>query len=378
MSTFSTGVALSALSGVVNAALPTIDKDINETQRFNRMPGNMLLIDGAEEQDTTGNIYGWNIRVREAAGSTQALRAFQATQYQVGYYTERFTVPFRDKTNTAFAFDRLEISRNRAAPNRIYDLLKERRSAQLENIANVNEIEVFGAPFDQNDDSAIFGLECWLRRSMASDGAFVALPDGGYNGTYWRGTGNATPIAILGGQDTAQLALERARNYVMTVGNTYVDTTLLDAVKRCINETMFEMVPGLTGKSGPSMGGDDALIFWDPEYDDQYDSFLAAGPDPRYRSGGGDYYPGKKRTLWGAQLVRTPALRNKADRPIFGLRRSMLQVIKGRGMWMVDGDGVVPGAHNVVYKPRDYTWQMICRDFRKGGFRIHSTFTTGS
>jgi len=375
MSTFATGVALTSLAGVINAALPFIDKDIQETQRFNRMPGNMLLIDSAEEADTTGNVYGWNIRMREASGSTQALRPFQATQFQVGYYTERFTVPFRDKTNTAFAFDRLEISRNRAAPNRIYDLLKERRSAQLENIANVNELEVFNAPDDSNDDTAIFGLECWLRRSMDSTGAFVSLPDGGNNGTYWRGrTGTVT--SLLGGQDCSLLSLERARNYCLTLTNAYVDTTMLDGIKRAINETMYDMTPGLTGNTGPT--GEDALVFWDPEFDDQYDSFIAAGPDPRFRGPSGDYYPGKKRTLWGATLVRTPALRGKADRPIFGVRRSMLQVIKGRGMWMVDGEGVVPGAHNVSYKPRDYTWQMICRDFRKAGFRIHSSFTTGT
>jgi len=375
MSAFSSGTAFSALVGVVNAALPLIDKDIQETQLINRMPGNMLLIDKAEEQDTTGNTYGWNIRMREALGTTQVLRPYQATQYQVGYYTERFTVPFRDKTNTAFAFDRLEISRNRAAPNRIYDILKERRSAQLENIANVNEAEVFGSPEDINDDTAIFGLDCWGRRSMDSGGAFVSLPDGGYNGTYWRGR-LGTIAASLAGQDLSLLSMERGRNYVQTVSNPYVDTVLLDAIKHSVNETMYDMVSGLTGNTGP--GNEDAIVFWDPEYDDQYDSFLAAGPDPRYKSSSGDYYPGKQRTLWGCMLVRTPALRGKADRPILGIRRSQVKVIKGRGMWMIDGDGVVPGAHNVSYKPRDYTWQMICRDFRKGIFRVHSSFATGT
>ncbi len=374
MSTFGAGISIAMLSGIVNAALPHVDREVLETQRLNRMPGNALLIDSGEDQDTTGNVYAWNIRLRDAAGTNQTLRPFQATQYSVGYYTERFTVPFRDKTNTAFAFDRLEIARNRAAPNRIYDLLKERRSAQIAAIADENEVAVFGSPDDASDESAIFGLECWARRSMDSTGAFVSLPGGGFNGTYWRGRQGAIS-ASLGGVDCASLANERARNYCITVAPV-MGPELIAAVKRAMDETMVDFVPGLTGATPGA--SEEAVIFWDPDYDSAYEELLAKGPDDRYRGGVGDYYPGASKRLKGCMCVRTPALIGKADRPIFGVRRSLVKVLKGRGMWMVDGDGVVPGAHNVVYKPRDWTWQMISRDLRRGAFRVHSSFTTGT
>lgn len=371
------GISISQLSGVINAALPKVDKDLVETQRWNRMPGNRLLIDNGVEEDTTGNVLSWTVRMRDAQGTTQVLRPFQVTQYSVQYGSQRFSVPFRDKVNTAFAFDRLEIARNRAAPNRIYDLIKERRSMQLENIANTNEVEVFGAPDDNDDDTAIFGLECWLRRSMDASGNFIANPEGGFDGVYWRGRQGAVH-AILGGVDISSLANERARTYVQTIDGV-MGPALIEGIKKALNETEFEMIPGLTGITTSSGGSDECMIFWDPRYDEDYSNLLARGPDNRYQGGKGDYFPGRSETLYGATLVRTPVLAYKPDRPIFGVRRGMIEVCKGRGMWMVDGEGVVPGAHNSHYKPRDYTWQMRARhDMRKIGFRLHTSFATGT
>lgn len=368
------GISIAMLAGVMNAALPRVDKELGETQRYNRMPGNRIFIANAKEEDTTGNVLSWAMRMREPQGTTKVLRAFQATQYSVQYLSQIFSVPFRDKTNTAFAVDRLEIARNRSAPNKIYDLIKERRSGQLEAIENNNEVEIFGTPDDNTDDTAIFGIPCWLRRSMDASGNYIDSPEGGFNGAYWRGR-QGDIHGTIGGVDLTTLANERARNWVGTTSGT-MGPDLLELIKKGMNETEFEMIPGLTGRV--EGGGEDCHIFWDPTYDEAYSNMLARGPDDRYRNGNGDYFPGRSETLYGARLVRTPVLANKAERPIYGVRTSMLHVVKGSGMWMVDGEGVVPGTHNTVYKPRDYTWQTRCRDMRRAGFCVHTSFVTGT
>lgn len=368
------GVTYAFLDGLLKATLPQVDKSFIETQQFNKMPGNKMFIDQAEEKSVIGNTYGWNVRMRSATGTTQALRPYQAITYNKGYYTERFTVSFRDKVNTAFVFDRLEIARNMSSPERVYEIIKEARSAQREDIQNTNELEIFGAPDDNNDDTAIFGLEVWARRSMDSAGAFVANPDGGFTGTYWRGR-NGTVTALVAGQDLSLLSNERGRNWTATHNNV-MDRVLVRQIKVASIETEFEMLENLEGDKGPQ--GEDCIVFMEPDLVDQYDELLAQGCDPRYSNGVGDYYPGKQRRVYGMKVVRTPALRGKVDRPVFGVRRSLVQVIKGRGMWMVEGEVKPGGTHNVVHKPMDYTWQMICRDMRKGCFRIHGSFTTGT
>lgn len=368
------GVTYAFLDGLLKATIPQVDRSLQETQLFNTMPGNKLLINNAEEKSVIGNTYSWSVRMRAATGTTQALRPYQATTYSKAYYSERFTVPFRDKVNTSFVFDRLELARNMSSPERVYELIKEARSAQREDIANTNEAEVFGAPDDNNDDTAILGLEVWARRSMDSGGVFVANPDGGFTGTYWRGR-NGTITPVVANQDLSLLTNERARNWNAT-HNGVMDRILLRQIKVASIETEFEMLDGLEGDKGPQ--GEDCIVFMDPDFVDSYDELLATGPDPRYQGGTGDYYPGKQRRVYGLQIVRTPALRGKVDRPVFGVRRSLVNVIKGRGMWMVEGEVKPGGTHNVVYKPMDYTWQMYCKDMRKGCFRIHGSFVTGT
>lgn len=370
------GVTYAVMAGLLAAALPQIDKGFGETQQWNQMPGNRIFIRNAIEKSVIGNTFGWNIRMRSATGSTKTLRPYQTVNYTKNYYTETFTVPFRDKVNDAFVFDRLEIARNMSSPERIYEIIKEARSAQKEDIANTNEAQIFDVGDSNDDDSAIFGLPYWLRRSMDSTGAFISNPDGGFTGTYWRGRSGAIS-SIVANKDISQLSFERAKTYNAT-HNGVMDRNLARQIKIASTETEFEMIEGLEGEKGPQ--GEDVVLFMEPEFCDQYDELCASGPDPRYSGGVGDIYPGTKgRRIYGIQVVRTPALKNKAERPIYGVRKSLIQCVKGRGMWMVEGELKSPGSHNVIMKPMDYTWQMFAHtDYRRCGFLIHGSFATGS
>ena len=361
------GITLTALSGVLNAALEHVDSDLIETQHYNRMPGVRDFVDRAETKSPTGNTHSWNIRARDAVGTVGPMKPYGTTTYVKDYYSERLTVPFRDFVSTAFVFDRLELARNRADPIRIYDLIKEARSAQMAEINKRLEEAVWGIPQNADDEDAIFGIEAWAGRSMTSAGAFVANPEGSHDGAYvaW---GDGTFTATKGGRNTAALGMERTKNYVATHNST-LDQTLLEQISKAIVETDFDFADGLEGKV-PQTGI--PAIYWDTTFDEQYNNFLQSGSDFFYKGGTGDFYRGREKRINGVICKRTPALNGKAHRPIYGNRvANGFQCMKASGMWMVDSESVVPGAHNVMYKPRDWTWQARCMDLRTGLFLIH-------
>ena len=332
------GITLTALSGVLNAALEHVDSDLIETQHYNRMPGVRDFIDKAETKSPTGNTHSWNIRVRDAVGTVGPMKPYGTTTYVKDYYSEKFTVAFRDFVSTAFVFDRLELARNRADPIRIYDLIKEARSAQMAEINKRLEESVWGIPQNADDEDA-----------------YVAWGDGTFTAT--KGTRN---VAALG--------MERAKNFVATHNGT-LDQTLLEQISKAIVETDFDFADGLEGKV-PSTGI--PVIYWDTTFDEQYNNFLQNGSDFFYKQGQGDYFRGREKRINGVICKRTPALNGKSHRPIYGNRvANGFQVMKASGMWMVDSESVIPNAHNVMYKPRDWTYQARCMDLRTGLFLIH-------
>jgi len=361
------GVTIASLTGVVNAALEHVDKSLGETQHYNRMPGVRDFVDRGESKSPTGNTHSWTIRVRDAVGATSSMRPYGTTTYVKDYYSERFTVAFRDFVNKAFVFDRLELARNRADPIRIYDNIKEARSAQMAGLNKHLEDAVWATPLNADDEDAVYGIEAWAGRSITSGGTFVSNPEGSFDGAYiaW---GDGTFSASKGGRNVAALGMDRAKNWVATHSGV-MDEILLEQISKAVTETDFDFADGLEGnKPNASI----PAIYWDSTFDEQYNNFLQRGSDDFYRGGTGDYFRGRDKRINGVICKRTPALNGKSHRPIYGNRvASGFQVIKGAGMWMIDSDAVVPGAHNVMYKPRDFTWQTRVMDFRTGMFLIH-------
>lgn len=363
MSTFG-GMTLAQMTNVVKAALPKVKKGFSETQKLNRFVAQREFIADAESKTPIGGTFGWTLRLRSATGSTQALRAYQAVGFSKGFYNERAQVSFVNLTNTAMVFDRIEMGYNSASPEKLYDIVDEAYSASREDMAVRNEAIIFGRRDNASDDTAPSGLMELFPPTCDTSGVFTADPVGGWNGVtivYGDGSVGTTYANI----DASPIANERHRSWCASHQGV-MDESLALLIKRAQDELNFDPIDDLKGE----MPADELVIFLDPEFKQQYDAIVNRGPDPR----NGDLFPSRKYTLNGTRLVSTTQLRSDPTRSIYGIRKSLVKVVKAKGMWMVEGEGIVPGAHNVKYMPIDYAWQFANYNRQLAGFRINGSF----
>jgi hypothetical protein len=363
MSSFS-GLTLAQMTGVVKAALPKVKKGFSETQKLNRFVAQREFIANAESQAPIGGEFGWTVRLRSATGSTQALRAYGAVGYAKNYYNERAKAAYVNLTNTAMAFDRIEMAFNSATPEQLYNIVDEAYSAAREDIAVKNESIVFGRRDNASDDTAPSGLQELFPPTCDTSGNFVAEPVGGWNGAtivYGDGSVSSTYANI----DAGTIANERHRSWNASHSG-IMDESLALLIKRAMDELQFDPIDDLKG----DMPADELVLFMDPEFKQQYDAITNRGSDAR----NGDFFPARKYTLNGTRIVSVTQLRSDTTRSIYGIRKSLVKVIKAKGMWMVEGEGIVPGAHNVKYMPLDYCWAFVNMNRQISGFRINGAF----
>lgn len=360
----SQGLTVDEMSSIVIATLPSVKKKFADTQKLNRYVAERHFLNRAEEKDPAGGTHGWNLRLRSAQGTTRALRAYQAVGFVKGYYTERCSVSYVNMTNTAMVFDRIEMAYNRNNPGKLFDLVDEAYSAAQEDIANLNEAMIFSARENATDDEHWSGLKELFPPSADSSGNFVPDEEGGHNGVYivYNDGSVGSTYANL---DAAPLTNERHRGYCMTHGGV-MDERLVAQIKKAQDDLAFDPLAQLKGEQ--ELG--DLAIYMDPKFKQQYDNLVALGPDAR----NGDYYPTRQTKVNGTDITSVTQLNQDDTRSIYLINHRVVKFLKPSGMWMVEGKGIVPGAHNVEYMPVDYAGQLVCFNRQIAGGRIHGSF----
>lgn len=374
----SAGLTIAQLNEVRLAQLPRVNKGYKDSQKFNRYTGQKYFLKHKKEvplgQD--GKIT-WKWRYKAAAGP-QVNNPYRATAATYDEYGAEAFLYYNQHVDKNFVYDTIELKANKSSPERIYNILQMRRSAQREGIANWLEAQLMtNIPANSSDRDIYNSIRTILRRSMTSAGVFVASPDGGFNGVYqtW---GDGTTTATYAGVDLSTLAAERFRNYVATHDGV-VNQSFCDRIKKAQDECTWEPLNDLEGKFEVA---DMYTLFMDPDLNQDYQNFVSLGGDDRK----GDVYPMRSYSLNGAKITPCPQLRLDLAKPVYGVNGTELQMETIEGCWdnfaELSADGKKMAAepmrfensHTSFYEPIDFFGQLKAEMPRHAGFIVHGSF----
>lgn len=372
------GLTIAQLNDVRLGMLPKVSKGYKDSQKFNRYSGQKFFLKHKKEvglgQDGKRT---WKWRYKAAAGP-QVNNPYRATAATYDEYGAEASLYYNQHVDKNFVYDTNELKANKNSPEKILDILKLRRSAQREGIANWLEAQLLtNVPTNSSDRDTYNSLRTILRRSMTSAGVFVSDPVGGFNGVYntW---GDGTTTATYAGVDLSTLAAERFRPWVATHGGVF-NQTLCDLIKRAQDENMWEPLADLEGKFETS---ESFVLMMDPDFKQEYENFVSQGNDDRK----GDIYPMKRYSLNGAGITGVPQLRSDLARPIYGVNAGEIVLETIEGCWDNFAELAVGGkrmaaepmrfenSHTSFYEPIDFFGNLFCEMPRHAGFLIHGSF----
>lgn len=374
------GLSLTQLNDLRQAMLPLVKKGFIDTQKLRTYTGQKQFMKASKVVPLgLDGKRAWKWRTKSGPGPVPNA-PFKSTNANYDESLAEASLNYKQHVDKNFVYDTIQLLANAASPERILNLLDNQRSYQREGIANWLEAMIMtNNPQNATDLESYDSLRVIFRRSMTSGGVFVSDPVGGFNGVYhtW---GDGTTNALYANVDMSLVANERFRPYVVTHDGV-VNQSWCDRIKRAQEECSWDPLLDLQGEFEVA---DMFKIFMDPEFSQDYENFVSAGPDDR----NGDAYPFKKYTINGATKVSVPQLRQDAHRPVYGVDMGNVRLERIRGCWdnfaQTTGSGTkakltaeamnFPGSHTSFYEPTDFYGNMFCENPAHGGFCMHGSF----
>lgn len=359
------GLNITLMREVFAAARTKFQKGFKETQNIRSYALQKNILSRAVTESPEHG-FEWTIRVKAAQGSTQRLNPFQQVEYVRDTYDVSLkATPATRAHHLNMQFDNLAKRINNGAMDKLWSDYKMKASAAEESLAEMWESELL-QPGTDGGDNEIRGLLYIFRRSMTSGGVFVQQIVPARNGVYY--VDNAgTVSAEMWGKTISNAAYSRLRTLVATHGGT-LGPVELESLRRGVKVLGYEYLDDLKGDKSTT----DPMLYWDEDFDDQYDQIVTALGGPRQR----DYFDSGETTVRSIKTVRVPSFNNHFLRPIFVLNHAEVKFRKESGGWRVEGEQQL--THNAFAFPEDSTGQLWAENPTVAGLFMHGEFTTGT
>lgn len=356
------GVDPQTMREVIAAARTKFKQGFKETARIRSYRLQKEILSKAVEESAEHG-WEWSLRIKAAQGSTQMLDPFE----QINYVRDEYDVSLKVTPRTATThknmwFDRLVKLINQGAENKIWSDYKMKASAAEESRAEMWESKLLNPPYTVSDKDGFLGLLYIFRRSMTSGGVFTEQLTPARNGVYYRNGAGSVASDMYNVSNVALAVYARLRTLVATHRGVW-SKTLQDTLDDCIRDAGFEYLEDLEGDKSTM----NLVIFWDDDFDRDYDKACTALGGPRRR----DLYEVGEVTARGVRTVAVPSFNNHFLRPIFGVNLAELKFRKERAGWEVQGEQLI--GHNGMAFPVDSTGQMWAENPQSAGFLIHGS-----
>jgi hypothetical protein len=364
------GILARNLNTVLRATLPQVKKGFDANQPTREYVGWTDFVEGASTpcSFSTGE-WGWSVQARWARGTVRAVRSFQKQSYLKTNTIERLKRPFVIKGEFSMSFDLYEMKASENDPEKLYDIVDDQYNQARIGIAEDGERMIFGQRASSTDDDNWDSLQEIFPLSQTAGGVCTIDPVGGFNGVYHT-FADTTRSSTYGGADRSLLANELLRPWVATHGGIWGET-LIGSISNGLLDMRFRRLSQLKGDL--DTGGDMKIYCGDSMFQ-QAKSDVNNGPDDKQ----GDARRFTRPMVEGAELVPVSMI-DEVDplNSIYILRRggqSGVRFLKPTGCWMNEMDDRVEGAPHVRNKALHYTGQMVARNPRMAGGRIHAEF----
>lgn len=289
-----------------------------------------------------------NMMVRKVQNARN-VGLYASDQTDVKPIMETIEIPWRH-TTTSYGFDHREITMNKGA-NEIFDLIKTRRTAAMQDLATFTEEQFWNRPTSSTDKLTPYGLFYWLVDSATA----------GFDGQ------NPSGFSSVAGLDASSAAYENWRNYT----DQYTAVTQDDLVDKMWTAYKLTGFRAPVESPGYERGGDRFGIYTTIDTLRQMRKFVESRNDNLGKDLAmfGDSVTFMRTGIeWVPQLdaiqkqTPTPLIKH----PVIGINWSVLYPVFLKEWNMKETGPIVNGqAHTVSEVFVDMTWNLLCTDRRR-------------
>lgn len=354
------GVSTSGLVDLLNSTFEKAPKrKLEETQKLTDYVGVRNFFSNGKYDVKGGTSFRTNIR-RTVTNTARRVRPYEVTSFQKTDVTALIETPWAFYQEKC-VLDSKEVDMNSDdMGTQIVNIVRPLESNCMESLYNLLEADVWKAPLSSTDTLSMRGIVGYW---FAPLGSGVTDTTGGFNGTtavFRDGTTSST----IGGQDRANVANDRIRNYVGTWSGTF-DQTLLSQIRRAMTRTGFQMLSELN--ESPVKTGGKKYMYAGHEVCDAAEDLVNKGPDDL----GGQLMRFKDPGLRGVPLMRAPELSSISYNPIVAVDHSKVFGIVLRGKWM-DRTEPLRVDSTIAGWSYETTCNIHCTNIRNAGWMLHT------
>lgn len=262
------------------------------------------------------------------------------------------TVPWRF-TETSYSFDVREPEINAAGPERLIELIMERRGREMAGLAEHMEERFWGALPASTDKVKPFGLKYWL---VATSGYTADGAGGFYGGDPSGFTSGAAGIATA----TYPGWKNWASNY-----SAFTRENLLTKMRKLARETRFKSPIDFPNYDKADSGPDVRQKFQIYVNGDTQENLKQLGEDQNDNLGSD--LGGSDVTFNGSPIIWVPYLDDDSTNPIYFVNWGVFAIAVMKGELFRDKTLPAPNQHNVLNAFTDICWNTCCEDRRKLG-----------
>ena len=333
------------LLDLTKATLPELGKGkwtdiVTDLQEYIALP-NILRKDRVVFK--TGDEIKFNVLVARAANARN-VGLYEEDNTNVSDGLEQATLPWRHSVNS-WAYDRREVTMNDSIDQQIVDILRERKTMMMLDLAELMENNWFGKPATSADKDTPHGLYYWVVKANTTVG-------GAFQG------GRPSGFTDVAGLDPNVAKYTRWKNW----GFSYTNISKEDFFRKLRKARTYCKFKSPTPQPNYSQGDkrqyltNYAVIGLAEEYlEDRNDNL---GNDLAAKDG--------QVTLGRRPLTWAPKLDADTTNPIYGINWGTWRITFLRGEYLrEDAPKIKSGQHNVIEGFQDCTYNFCCYDRRE-------------
>lgn len=313
---------------------------------------NMFIREGAQ-------VYGggtgmqWNVRVKHS-GAAHQTGLFASESVDVQDVMKQASVGWKH-TRTQYAIDRKEISMNASGPERIVDLIAERRADALTSLGELLEVKGWGQALS-NDGDDPYGVFNYI---LYANGATAGVSNIALN----TATAFGSDVAGINPSTYGRWANWSGK---MTLSQTSTQTyhaenpiVMLRSIMRLSN------FKGVTGAARPQYGTDFRRAIYTNSDTLDYVEMALANQNDSLTGTNLTQFAGAA-VVQGAPVVYCPYLDYANQNVLIGIDWNSFKVAILEGENMVEQNMKPDSAQPSVFKTFvDLSWNLVCHDRRK-------------
>lgn len=361
MSSFSSGVPISALEDLLNGTIQYLDRGhVEQALLYQSTPGVDQVFAPSRRKVKGGPSVGGRISLSDS-GTARQTRDYATNPAQRINTTTTITHPWTI-TEDSYLISLIEIDQNRGDREQVFDIVRQAEIDMLQSKINHMEGQIWGVPASSTDELNARGIPYWLSPIDAGN----TDPLGSFNGKTITFLDGSTST-IKAGINAANPPADKWRNFAGTYNN--IDGAFLKLMANAVERCRFYPSQQLRGQyRGPEH---DFCIYTNQQNMVDYQELVNL--DGKDRNGDAYPYASSMLNFLRIPIVSVPKLNDFAFNPWYMVNHRRLSAMIMRGWWFKRHPAQTHFDNaNLRRIQVNSVWQLGCDNVRELGAVLHN------